>query len=177
MTDFLIGHLWQSTLFAGFAWALTMLLRRNGAHVRYWIWFAASLKFLIPFALLLRAGSLIQWHLAVPECQRNWIATAEQLGQPVLRFPTPATASPVARISNANGYIAAAVATLWFAGFLFVSALWLTRLARVRTLRFTAKAYSIGNCPIPILSTAGPSEPGVFGIRKPVLLLPRSSAV
>ncbi|MGB6943261.1 MAG: M56 family metallopeptidase [Bryobacteraceae bacterium] len=172
MTDFLIGHLWQSTLFAGFAWALTMLLRRNGAHVRYWIWFAASLKFLIPFALLLRAGSLIQWHLAVPECQRNWIATAEQLGQPVLRFPTPATASPVARISNANGYIAAAVATLWFAGFLFVSALWLTRLARVRTLRFTAKAYSIGNCPIPILSTAGPSEPGVFGIRKPVLLLP-----
>jgi bla regulator protein BlaR1 len=172
MTDFLIAHLWQSTLFAGFVYVLTMLLRRNGAHVRYWIWFAASLKFLIPFALLLRAGSLIQWHPAVPEYQRSWITTAEQLGQPVLRFPALATAPPTARISNGNEYIAVALATLWFAGFVLVAALWLTRLARVRRLRLTATAFGIDNCPVPILSIAGPIEPGVFGIRKPVLLLP-----
>ena len=89
MTDLVIAHLWQSSWLAGLAWALTVAFRRNGAHVRYWIWFGASLKFLIPFALLVRAGSLVQWHSTVPEYQQSWIATAEQLSQPVLRFRPP----------------------------------------------------------------------------------------
>src|SRR5215471_10483959 len=110
MTDLVIAHLWQSSLFAGLAWALTTALRRNGAHVRYWIWFAASLKFLIPFALLVRAGSLIQWHMTVPEYQHSWIATAEQFSQPVLLFPASATTVAVAGIGNTNHYMVPAVA-------------------------------------------------------------------
>lgn len=42
------NHLWQSTVFAGLV-TLTMLFLRNcRASVRYGLWFAASLKFLIP---------------------------------------------------------------------------------------------------------------------------------
>jgi hypothetical protein len=43
------NHLWQSTLFAAAAWLLTLALRKNHAGVRYRVWLAASIKFLIPF--------------------------------------------------------------------------------------------------------------------------------
>ena len=41
----LANHLWQTTLFAGAAGLLTLLLRKNRACVRYWLWIAASVKF------------------------------------------------------------------------------------------------------------------------------------
>ena len=46
------NHLWQSTLFAAAAGLLTLALRNNRAQVRYWLWLAASVKFLIPFGAL-----------------------------------------------------------------------------------------------------------------------------
>jgi len=42
------NHVWQSTLFAGAAALLALMLRRNQAEVRYRLWLAASIKFLIP---------------------------------------------------------------------------------------------------------------------------------
>jgi hypothetical protein len=50
------NHLWQSTLFAAAAWLMTIALRRNGAQTRYRVWLAASLKFLVPFSLLVAMG-------------------------------------------------------------------------------------------------------------------------
>lgn len=48
----LANHLWQSTLFAAAAGLLTLSLRKNRAQTRYWLWLAASVKFLIPFSPL-----------------------------------------------------------------------------------------------------------------------------
>src|SRR5580658_3595853 len=53
------SHLVQSTLFAGAVALLTLAFRANRAQVRFWLWLSASLKFLIPFALLSIAGSHI----------------------------------------------------------------------------------------------------------------------
>ena len=36
-----MNHLWQSTLFVGAVWLVTMALRRNDARVQYWLWAAA----------------------------------------------------------------------------------------------------------------------------------------
>jgi hypothetical protein len=44
MTGTLMNHLWQSTLFAGLAAALTLAFRQNRAQVRYWLWFSASME-------------------------------------------------------------------------------------------------------------------------------------
>jgi hypothetical protein len=51
-------HLWQSTVFAATVWLMTMAMRRKLAEVRYALWLAASVKFLIPFSLLVWLGGL-----------------------------------------------------------------------------------------------------------------------
>ena len=53
MSPALANHLLQSTVFAVAAGLLTLFLRTNHARTRYWIWLAASLKFLIPFSLFI----------------------------------------------------------------------------------------------------------------------------
>ena len=55
------SHLWQSTIFSLAAGMLTVAFRRNRAQVRYWLWFSASLKFLIPFSLLINLGNNLRW--------------------------------------------------------------------------------------------------------------------
>ena len=57
----LLNHLWQSTLFIAAAALINLALRKNAARTRYAIWFAAAAKFLVPFALLINAGGLIEW--------------------------------------------------------------------------------------------------------------------
>ena len=52
----LADHLWQSSLFALAAGLLTLALRINPARIRFWLWFAASLKFLVPFTALVFLG-------------------------------------------------------------------------------------------------------------------------
>ena len=54
---FLLNHLWQSTLVAGVAWlACRTLLKEHSPRVRFGVWLAASLKFLIPFAVFVDIG-------------------------------------------------------------------------------------------------------------------------
>ena len=50
------NHLWQSTLFVVAAWIVAAALRQNGAHVRHRVWVVASLKFLVPFSILMSLG-------------------------------------------------------------------------------------------------------------------------
>jgi hypothetical protein len=54
-------HLWQSTLFAAVAGLVALLLKRHTAVFRYWIWFAASAKFLLPVAALVALGGYSSW--------------------------------------------------------------------------------------------------------------------
>jgi bla regulator protein blaR1 len=54
-------HLWQSTLFAATAGLLTLILRKNHARARHWLWLASSIKFLIPFSLLVSIGGHLGW--------------------------------------------------------------------------------------------------------------------
>jgi uncharacterized protein (TIGR03435 family) len=54
----LANHLWQSTFCAAVLWLLAVTLRKNAAEVRYWLWLAASAKFLIPFSIAAIAGPI-----------------------------------------------------------------------------------------------------------------------
>ena len=77
------NHLWQSMAFAAGAAALAFALRENQARARYWIWMAASLKFLVPFALVAAGvGSLAPRHVVAPA---NAAVTAvDQVSEPLV---------------------------------------------------------------------------------------------
>ena len=85
----MINHLWQSTLFAVAAGLLTAALRKNRAQVRYWIWFTASLKFFLPFALLMNLGSHARFRRIAPPPLVSF--AMEQIAQP---FPQTVSLAP-----------------------------------------------------------------------------------
>ena len=92
MSAALIDHLWQSSLFTVGAGLLTLLLRKEGASVRYWIWFAASVKFLIPFSLLAMIGTQFGWHTMSVSMQIPFAHSVQQVAAPL--FSPAATILP-----------------------------------------------------------------------------------
>jgi uncharacterized protein (TIGR03435 family) len=165
----LIDHLWQSTIFAGAAWLLTLALRKNRAQVRYWVLFVASVKFLVPFSLLVGLGSLAPRRTAAPVMPIEWVAAAEQVGEPLMTLPAVAVRIPADQPSN---YWVPAALTVWGGGLAAIAGCWLLRWFRVLKLRRSAARMSIAGVAVPVLSATGLVEPGVFGIFRPVLLLP-----
>src|SRR5688572_28776824 len=88
MISELANHLWQSTLFAVAVGLLTLMCRKNHASVRYWLWFSASVKFFIPFTVLIALGDRLQWasnasHIATPAVS----ATLAQVSRPFMEDP------------------------------------------------------------------------------------------
>lgn len=175
MISGIIPHLWQSTLFAGVAFFLTLVLRKNRAHVRYWVWFAASVKFLIPFSLLVALGSQVPW---ASEARTEWIAVVDQIGQPLMA-PSVVTQAVIANRETGTNYLPVAIFALWACGFAAITLNWLLHWWRMRSVRRSAsfpRTLSVGRIAIPVLSSETLHEPGVFGIFRPVLLLPAGIA-
>jgi uncharacterized protein (TIGR03435 family) len=166
------NHLWQSTLCAAAAWLLTLTLRRNGAAVRYWIWLAASAKFLIPFSLLVSAGGQLGWRADSPVAQAQFSSVMDQISQP---FAMPAPVVRPAGDDPAAAVFPSILAGVWLCGFALVFLNWSRLWRRVRAIQRTATPLNL-DLPIQVCSSTARLEPGVFGIRKPVLLLPEGIA-
>src|SRR3954462_9800499 len=79
--SFVLNHLWQSTLFAVVAWVLCRTaLRENRPRVRYGVWLAASVKFLVPFAALIELGRRLAWPREVPVgSMPQWMVVVDQV--------------------------------------------------------------------------------------------------
>src|SRR5258706_5796955 len=125
----ILNHLWQSTLFAAAAGLLSQAFRRNHARTRYALWLAASLKFLIPFALLVSVGDLVQWRTApVPRQPAAYFSgVVESISQP---FAAPVI-KPRAAAAAAAHYLSAAAANISSLGFAALLVTWLRRYRRV----------------------------------------------
>jgi len=137
--------------------------------VRYWIWLAASVKFLIPFSLLVSAGSHFAWR-AAPEIQRPQLAfVVDEISQP---FAQSASAPRLAGAARATSeFPEILLFGVWLAGFTIGVVAWSRWWAQIRAIRRTATPLDL-KLPIQVMSSAARLEPGVFGIREPVLLLP-----
>jgi len=172
-------HLWQSTAFTAVAALLVLMLRRNRAATRYWLWIAASLKFLVPFSVLISFGGRFTWRTA-PAAASNFSYAIEQAGQPFAQMVPvlPRTHSlPVSTILIA----------VWALGLATVLLRWAGRWLKVRAAVRAAKPIDAGpeieilrriaGCMAVDLRLSQLSiEPGVFGIFRPVLLLPAGIA-
>ena len=94
----LANHLWQSTAFATLAGLSRSGLKNNSARARHTIWLAASIKFLLPFSVLIWAGGLAESHAkaALPaEPTRPSRLRFRQIAQP---FEPPLSLLPVGSI-------------------------------------------------------------------------------
>ena len=107
------NHLWQSTLFAGVAGLLTVALRKNRAQVRYWLWLSASLKFLVPFSLLLGLGSHLQWTPAALK-----IAATPAVAVPMVQItaPFPETTPMATSTPPRTDWTPFAILGIWMCG-------------------------------------------------------------
>jgi uncharacterized protein (TIGR03435 family) len=163
----MIDHLWQSTLFIGAAWLLTLALRKNRAQVRYWVWFTASVKFLAPLALLVAVGGLVPKHAREPMARTEWAAAMQKIAEPAFHSVAAVAAAPASR-----NYVVWAAWAVWACGFLSVAICWTARWRRVAALRRLATPIRGMEFAVPVMSVPGLVEPGIFGILRPVLLLP-----
>lgn len=166
MSAALLDHLWQSSLVAFCAWILTLYLSKNSARLRYGIWFAASVKFLIPFSLLALIGEQLR-SLAMFEVAPTLTAIGRSEITTVL--VSPAT---FAFPSDASSFTWLGIfGAIWICGFVALITRWCVRWARIRKLVRAATPVAIA-VPIPVLTSKALREPGVVGILRPVLLLP-----
>lgn len=157
------NHLWESTLFAGVVALLTLALRKNAARVRHWLWLAASVKFLIPFSLLVGIGGHFGFETVAP-LQISWVMedVRQQLSAPEVHL--------AARASSSIAWSAIGEA-VWICGCAVVLLLWGVRWWRVRSALRAASPVRM-DIAIDVMSSPALLEPGVFGVWRPVLLLP-----
>jgi uncharacterized protein (TIGR03435 family) len=186
------NHLWQSTIVGAGVAALTVLCRRKRAGVRYALWLAASLKFLVPFAAFGAMGAAIGSRMAmrVPNAAPSAL-------QSIADVPFVAAAVPDAAQATASGAATAHMAiswpvlllAIWAAGCALVLAAWAVRFVRawrmvraaapqddgreVAILRRLEAASRVGR-PLAVRFSDATIEPGVFGVRRPVLVWPRA---
>lgn len=158
-------HLWQSTLFATAAGLLTLAFATNRAPVRYGLWFAASAKFLVPFSALVALGGALAPDAGWTGAPAPFADLAKQTTQP-FAMATPALAGAAPQLD-----LRPALWALWAAGFLTVLIVRLVRSRRIAEALANARTLEVAS-PIPVKEAPTRVEPGLVGIRRPVLLMP-----
>lgn len=165
MMNIVFDHLFQSTVVLAAIGLLTLLFRNNGAHVRHALWTAASLKFLVPFALLNMLGLGFAHLLGLKPPPLAAVETLYAAGQPFSDGPVframPMLSQPV-WFMILGAWCASIVAFLVF---------WCFRWLRLRAALRAAHAAEFV-APMPVKIATAQMEPGLVGIFRPVLLLP-----
>jgi uncharacterized protein (TIGR03435 family) len=188
----LANHLWQSTAFLAAIWLLTLALRGNESRVRFWLWLAASAKFLLPFSLLTGLGRL----LPAPRHFGGQASTPVTSAIEIVSRPfSKLSASPLAGaphaarlIDPATPWVPAILLVVWFCGAATVLLLWFLRWRQVAAARHRAIPVEQGRelsilrrlesttrtrARIALLRSQETTEPGIIGVFRPALLWPQ----
>lgn len=186
------NHLWQSTLSAICVSALAMALRGVPAKTRFWMWFAALLKFLVPFSLLLSLGAaLAPKHAIGTQLQPAPFYSVDEISQP-FTFTPAALSAPVKTAMRAPSLhtegIFAALASIWAIGCFALVCSWILSWRGVRAVLCNAHRAEDGpefailnrlrdrmkiKTPVELLISDGSMEPGIVGIWHSTLVWPR----
>ncbi|MGH9937115.1 MAG: M56 family metallopeptidase [Blastocatellia bacterium] len=195
------NHLWQATLFAFAVWIAVKSLNRAPARFRYFLWLVALTKFLIPSALLVWLIGQAGVDLSLPfEAVRSAASTtasgiASVYTEAQIIFQTAQPASPVAPTTTASANHHAefycALTIFWLLGALAVAVRWLIRRWRfARSLRGDriiasgrefealkrAQSWLFVNRGIGLVASSQVCEPGVWRVRRPVIVFPEGIA-
>ena len=178
-------HLWQSTVVALVAGLLTLLLRKNHARARYWLWLVASLKFLVPFSWVVAIGSRFAPKVGAVSAPSVYV-TVEQVTQPFTQSPLLGAAASSAPSAVLTHLLPSILVAVWLCASLAVFALWCARWRRIAAMAQEAMPLTQGReiealrvledaglaTPIEIRLSRSTLEPGIFGITTPILVWP-----
>src|SRR5262249_9421440 len=186
----LVNHLWQSTLVAGLAWLATLALKRERAGVRYGVWLAASLKFLIPFSALTSLGARFGWHPVVVAVFTPHDVAIDAGGGALSPQALRIAAHPSAGIPAVRSLWNAApelLLAVWALGAATLLTTWIVRWRRLSTIARQSTPLTEGPLvealraierragitrPILVAISESSLEPGVFGVLTPTLVWP-----
>jgi beta-lactamase regulating signal transducer with metallopeptidase domain len=198
-----INHLWQATLFSGFAYVAARAMRRGSARSRYLVWIAASVKFVLPSAAIVFLFGVVSvpLRLSLPPVTR--ISPAYKSISPVV-YPFGSDVADVAKPVAAGAFaheqpdppgsssilpsILSVLTIVWLIGIVITLVRWrLGRRSLLKSLR--SSEFVIGGREWRILREVRTdmkiwrqvrlivspqiSEPAVWGSFKPVVVLPQ----
>jgi bla regulator protein BlaR1 len=188
----LANHLWQSTAFVYLTWLFMLPLRHNQARIRYRLWLIASVKFLLPFALLIKLGSCLpgfENHSSRPPTSMYYMV--DVASRPFSERVAPALVNQTVRVPDLKQRMLTTVplvlALLWSIGSIAVCVFWFVRWRQIAAIRERAVPIANGRevetlrkveeqSEVPIgvdlLRSSEVLEPGVYGAFRPVLLWP-----
>lgn len=184
------NHLWQSTVFAVIVWLMALLLRRNRSSLRYGLWVAASLKFLIPFSLLVSVGTIIPKALpaAMDNSDNSTYSAFEYASRPFdYIVPTVSLERHPGSMEPFPALLPEFLVAIWLFGTITVSLIWYRRWRQVSTVLRNGELATCGRevailrklesetehaGQILLVRSREMMEPGVFGIYRPTLLWP-----
>jgi TonB family protein len=169
-----LNHLWQSTVFAIAAGLLAMAFRHNRAHIRYWLWFSASVKFFVPFTLLITLGSLLPWPAAQWLAEKDIAVTIVQISQPF--SDTWLSVSSAFSPPHSPNWLGRIILGAWGCGFGLIALIRLQMWRRIRAVVHASTPVQILeagiSASVQLRAAPGLLEPGVVGWWRPILLLP-----
>src|SRR5262249_54436347 len=117
------------------AWLLTLALRKNRAAVRYWLWLAASVKFLIPFSLLASLGSQLGWRSGPAIAQPQFISMMTEVSRP---FAIPVEGLGIPTGPQTASEIPAILIGVWLCGVGLGLVFWIRTAGQIRAIKRAA---------------------------------------
>jgi bla regulator protein blaR1 len=185
-------HLWQSTVFALLAAVIALSMQKNHARVRFWVWFAASIKFLIPFSILVTLGSTAALPHQSGSREMAFYNMVYEVSQPfesTLKPNSADSATVATRVRDVTRLLTYPIllATIWVIGFVSVLAVWglywrrVSHAMRAATIAADGPELSMLQCfeqsgiiniPVRLLLSDSALGPGIYGITRPILIWP-----
>ncbi|HXI93215.1 MAG TPA: M56 family metallopeptidase, partial [Blastocatellia bacterium] len=187
------NHLWQATIISFLAFAAAALLRKGPSRARYGVWLIASAKFVLPSALIvpIAHGLGIDFSslLASSNGTSDGATVIFQLTAPIIQFEESGGAGSHA--ARGHGELFCMLTVVWLSGSVVLLALWLSRRRRFRlAMRATSEVEALRERQaldrvrswlgvkrdVRLTMLPGTVEPGVWGVWRPHVFIPRSMA-
>jgi TonB family protein len=190
----LLDHLWQGTLFAGVVWLFCLLAKRASSKTRYGIWLLASVKFAVPAVLFVRLLAPLDIHAPWP---REAISSTsirvvtefpltKEFDEPTVVIGTLESNAPRAEVTHTELYCSLSV--VWLIGCVFFLRVWWHQHCTMKTRLRHGEPLISGSAlealhrvkgllqeprPVTLILSSDFPEPGVCGITRPTLVLPK----
>src|SRR4030081_2683640 len=119
------NHVWQSTVCVAVAGLLTLTMTHHRAQLRYGLWLAASVKFLVPFGTLVTLGRYVggPTSFRVEPCVTLVLdAMSQPFSRPALRVA--ADTSPATVCPGAGPLLLFFLLAIWFCGCAMILVTW-----------------------------------------------------